>query len=95
MADAHITQQPRHIVCFEDIREQAIPFFEVKPALKVRRNARGILAAMLKHGQAFVDNRTDRAMPKDTDYTAHVASLHGWRRSTFLIVTSFSRGKIS
>src|ERR1035438_10560120 len=40
----------RHIVCFEDIREQAIPLLEVKPALKVRRNAGGILAAMLKHG---------------------------------------------
>jgi hypothetical protein len=95
MTDAHIAQQARHIVCFEDIREQAIPLLEVKPALKVRRNAGGILAAMLKHGQAFVDNRTDRTMPKDADYTAHDASLHGWRRSTFLIVTSVSRGKIS
>jgi hypothetical protein len=50
MPDAHIAQQSRHIVRFEDIREQAIPFFEVKPVLKVCRNARGILAAMLEHG---------------------------------------------
>jgi hypothetical protein len=94
MTDAHIAQQPRHIVCFEDIREKAIPLLEVKPALKVRRYARGILATMLKHRKAFIENRADCTMPEDADYTAHDASLPGWSRSTFLVVTSVSRGKI-
>jgi hypothetical protein len=48
MPDAHVAQQSRHIPRIEDIREQAVPLFEVKPVLKARRNARRILATMLK-----------------------------------------------
>jgi hypothetical protein len=90
MSDAHIAKQPRHIVCLEDIREQAIPLLEVKPVLKAGRDARGILAAMLKHGKAFIENRTDCTMPKDADNTAHGASLPGWRRIIFVFVTNFA-----
>jgi hypothetical protein len=94
MTDAHIAQQPRHIVCFEDIREQAIPLLEVKPAIKVRRNARGILAAMLKHRKAFIENRADRAMTEDADYTAHGASLPGCCQSAWCVTNSTGGKKL-
>jgi hypothetical protein len=85
MPHAHIAQKPRHILRIEDIREQAIPFFQVKPVFETRRNTRGILAAMLKHGKAFIDNRANWTMPEHADNTAHVSSLPGWRQSTFEI----------
>jgi hypothetical protein len=93
MTDAHIAQQSRHLACLENIREQAIPLFEVKTILKARCDASGILAAMLKHGQAFIDNRANRAMPEDADNTAHGASLSGWSRSIFVFVTNSSGWK--
>jgi len=92
MPDAHLAQQPRHIIRLKDIREQAIPFLEVKPVLKARRDARGILAAMLKHRKAFIENRADRTMPEDADNTAHDASQPGWRRSAFVFATNSSGG---
>jgi hypothetical protein len=88
MPDAHLAQQSRHIARFEDIREQAVPLFKVKPVLKARCNASGILTAMLKHGQAFIENRADRTMPEDADNTAHGASLSGWCRSIFVFITN-------
>jgi hypothetical protein len=77
MPDAHVAQQSRHISRIEDIREQAIPFFEVKPVFKARRDARGILAAMLKRGEAFIENRAHCTMPEDAYNTAHGSSLPG------------------
>jgi hypothetical protein len=83
MPDAHIAQQSRHILWIEDICEQAIPLLEVKAVFKAGSDARGILAAMLKHGEAFIYNRANCTMPEDADNTAHGSSLPGWRRSTF------------
>ncbi len=77
MPNAHRTQQPRHIVHLEDVGEQAVSLLEVKPVFKAGGNARGILAAMLQHGKAFIDNRANCTMPEDADDTAHGASLPG------------------
>ena len=83
MPNTHIAQQPRHNLRIEDVCEQAIPFFEVKAVFEAGSDACGILTAMLKHGEAFINNRANRTMPEDTNNTAHGSSLPGWRRSTF------------
>jgi hypothetical protein len=49
MPDSHVSQQTRHVAGFEDIGEQAISLFQIEPVLKARRDARSILAAVLKH----------------------------------------------
>jgi hypothetical protein len=77
MPDAYIAQQSRQIPRHENIPEQAISFFEVKPVLKACGDTGGILAAMLKHGKAFIENRANCTMPEDANYTAHNSSLPG------------------
>jgi hypothetical protein len=75
MPNPHVSQKPSHVAGLENIGEQAVSLLEVEPVLKARSNARCVLAAVLKHGKAFVDDGAYWTTPEDADNTAHGSSL--------------------
>jgi hypothetical protein len=95
MPNSHVSQQARHVSGLEDVSEQTISLLEVEPVLKARRDARGILAAVLKHGEAFVDDRANWTTPEDADNTAHVSSLPDAAQTSWITAKFTSVDKTS
>ena len=64
MADAHGAQQARHVAGVEDVGDEAVALVQIEAVFEASGNARGILPAVLEHGERIVNDLADRACPK-------------------------------
>ena len=75
VADADVALQLEHVVLLEHVAHQAAALAHVELALGRGRDAGGILAAVLQHGERVVEPLIDRAGADDADDAAHGCSL--------------------
>jgi hypothetical protein len=71
VADADAPGQAGHVSRFEDIPDQAIALVKLDLVAVERGDARGVLAAVLQHGQRVVHQRCSRALADDSHDSAH------------------------
>ncbi len=71
MADADVAFELEHVMLLEHIAHQATALAHVQLALGRGRDAGGILAAVLQHGQRVIQTLVDRTGADDADDAAH------------------------
>ena len=80
MAHADVALELLHVVLLEHIAHQALALAHEQLAVGDGRDARGVLAAMLKHRQRVIDPLIDSAGSDDSGYAAHSVRVLRWRR---------------
>ena len=75
MADTPVTGERSHIACAENITHQPRALLQVKGIAFSRCYSSRVLAAMLKHHQAIVEQLVDRRCCHHTENPAHSFSL--------------------
>ena len=92
VADADVALQLQHVPLLEHVAHEADVLAQEQLAFVLGHDARGILAAVLQHGQRVIDLLVDRAETDDADDSAHACALRcplaGVRRRACLPVST-------
>ncbi|MCY1559874.1 hypothetical protein D9M68_969550 [compost metagenome] len=71
LADAGRTRQRAHVARAEDVAHQAMGLVHIELVALRRRDARGVLPAMLQQQQAVIEQLVDRPAPDDPYDSTH------------------------